>query len=74
MNYKTYFRNLDESAREAHAKKAGTTADYINIHLIPKRKIPRKELMQALADASGGQCSYRDLIDYFYLDEEEVAA
>ena len=73
MNYKTYFRNLDESGRLSHANEAGTTPDYINIHLIPKRKIPRKELMQSLADATDGNCTYQDLIDYFYLDDEVAA-
>lgn len=74
MNYKTYFRSLDQAGREAHAKRANTSAEYINIHLISKRKIPRKELMQSLANASEGNCSYQDLINYFYLDEGEEAA
>jgi hypothetical protein len=69
MNYRDYFRSLDSEGRERHAVRAGTSVAYINIHLIPRRKIPRQKTMQALADATDGICSYSDIVDYFYCAE-----
>lgn len=66
MNYREYFRSLDSANRARHAERAGTSVAYINIHLIPRRKIPRRKTMQALADATDGTCSYSDIVDYFY--------
>lgn len=54
--------------REAYAARAGTSVAYIDIHLIPRRKTPRRETMRALAEASGGTLSYGDIVDYFYTD------
>ena len=69
MNFKTYFRNLAREDREAYAVKAGTSANYIDNHLVSKNKIPRKKLMESLAAASNGKLSYSDIVDYFYKSE-----
>ena len=69
MNYKKYFREMDQPSRVAHAKRAETSAEYINIHLIPRYKIPRKELMRKLANASEGKVSYLDIVNYFYAED-----
>lgn len=66
MTFKTYFRSLDSDAREAYAARVPTSVAYIDIHLIPRRKIPRPATMRALAAASGGALSYGDIVDYFY--------
>lgn len=74
MNFKTYYRGLEQPEREAFAKRANTSADYINIHLISRNKIPRKKLMESLADASNGCVSYAEVVDYFYSAEPESDA
>lgn len=74
MDFKTYFRGLDQSEREAFAKRAETSADYVNIHLVPRNKIPRKENMKLLAEATQGAVSYSEIVDYFYKEEQSEDA
>lgn len=49
-----------------YAVKSGTTAAYLCSHLRHRYKIPRPELMQALAINSDGRFSYEDLVRWFY--------
>jgi hypothetical protein len=69
MKFKDFYRSLDRSDREDYAKRAGTTTNYIEIHLMasrPLRKIPRTPLMKALVDEARGACSLEDLLKHFY--------
>lgn len=70
MDFKAYFLNLDQVERERYAKRAGTSAAYIQQHLLHRRKTPRRETLQRLAQASKGQVSYDDLIRFFFYPEE----
>lgn len=75
MNYRSYFVALNADQREAYARRAGTSSAYIQIHLMatPPRKIPRPELLRALADATEGACSFQDMLAHFYPDAGEPA-
>lgn len=74
MNFKTYYRGLEQDDREAFADRAETSTNYIDIHLIPRHKIPRKESMKMLAKASEGAVSYLEIVDYFYNDDDQNKA
>ena len=73
MNFKTYYRSLDRKGREDYAQKANTSVQYIDGHLIHRRKIPQKKLMNALADASNGNVTLAEVVGHFYGDENEAA-
>lgn len=66
MDFKTYFSSLSKEEREAFARRAGTSVAYIQIHLMPRNRIPRPELMQKLCKASRGKISRQALLDFFY--------
>lgn len=65
MAYEDYLRSLDSDALEAYAKRAGTTVDYIQIGIIPRKRVPRKGLMMRLADAAPGVPAL-DVLQHFY--------
>ncbi|MCP5013859.1 MAG: hypothetical protein GY938_01095 [Ketobacter sp.] len=72
MKWKTYYQNLNREQRESYAANAGTTTGHIETHLLSRRKIPRKELMSCLAEATNGACLLIDLLSHFYdVPEEE---
>ena len=68
MNINTYYKKLDRAGRKMFAARAGTSPEYIEIHLLPRRKLPRKKMMKSLAESTEGQCSYEDVVKYFFLD------
>lgn len=65
MDFKTYYRSLNREQRARFAEVAETSVEYIEIHLISRRKVPKKDLMQRLAQASDGKLSYLDLVEFF---------
>lgn len=76
MKWKAWY--LDKSAveRAKYAQKAGTTPGYIEIHLMAppaRRKTPRQDLMERLAEASHGEISMADLLRHFY-EQSELGA
>ena len=66
QDFRAFFLAMSELEKATYAKKAGTTAGYIQAHLITRYKVPRKKLMQSLADASGDKVSVADLTNFFY--------
>ena len=64
-----FYRSMNREERQAFAKRADTSTAYIEIHLLPRRKMPKKETMQALAGASNGALSFEDLVNYFLLHD-----
>jgi len=66
MKWKPYYRSLKTKEKDAYALRAKTTRPYIEIHLIPNRKIPREDLMNRLVLASDGNCTKSDVLDHFY--------
>ena len=51
---------------DEYAQKCGTSSSYLRTHLRHRYKIPRPELMQALADNSEKRFSYEDIVRWFY--------
>lgn len=66
MTLRDYYRRLDAEAREQFAARAGTTRPYVEVHLLPRRKIPRPDLMRRLADATQGAVGLGDMLNHFY--------
>lgn len=70
MEFPTYYRSLTPDEKARFAKKAKTTRNYIEIHLLTpdreRRKTPRNGLMDRLAKASGGKVSKVELLAYFF--------
>lgn len=73
IDFASYITALDRSDREngtnlldEYAKKCGTSSSYLRTHLRHRYKIPRPELMQALADHSENRFSYEDIVRFFY--------
>lgn len=60
-----YWRGLNDSQKADFAKKSGLKADYIETHLIHRRKTPRLDRLMKMAVASNGRLSYHGLCDFF---------
>jgi hypothetical protein len=73
-DFKRFFLDMSETERAVYAEQAGTTAYYIHTHLINRYKIPRKQLMRNLAQASAGRFTEQDLACWFYQSEPKTAA
>jgi|APCry1669188910_1035180.scaffolds.fasta_scaffold01553_12 hypothetical protein len=71
--FKEYFLGLTKEEREDYAIRAGTTAYYIHTHLINRYKIPRKKLLQGLAEASRGVITEEEIIKFFYQGKKVAA-
>ncbi|BEU21597.1 hypothetical protein [Paraburkholderia sp. 22B1P] len=69
MDFKSFYQGLKKEDRARFAEIAGTSTRYIEIHLMPRRKIPKPPLMAALATACkqlGGSISQDDVLSFFY--------
>ena len=64
-NLHTYWLGLSPKDRKDFAAKSGLSHDYINTHLIHRRKIPSLSAIDCLATASNGDLSYHGLCDFF---------
>ena len=71
QDFRAFFLAMSEIEKAIYAQKAGTSAAYIQAHLITRYKIPRKKLMLSLADASGNRISVTDLTIFFYAKVEQ---
>lgn len=67
MDFADYYRALSREERKLFADRADTSPEYIEIHLLPRRKTPRRDKMASLASASNGAVSYEDVVRYFLL-------
>jgi hypothetical protein len=67
MDFADFYKQLDREDRKRFAERANTSCEYIEIHLLPRRKTPRRDTMRALSDASDGAVSYEDVVRYFLL-------
>ena len=67
MDFADFYRALSREERKQFADRAATSPEYIEIHLLPRKKNPRKETMKSLAEASEGAVSYEDVVRYFFL-------
>lgn len=72
MELKTYFKSLENEADiQAYAERCGTSANYLKIHTIPVRKIPKKPFMVKLSEGSEGKVSVDEVLNHFYSDISE---
>jgi len=69
MEIDAYYKNLSKEDRKEFADRAMTSPEYIEIHLLPRRKIPRRKTMERLAAATNGACTYQDMVSYFFLSD-----
>lgn len=67
MDFADFYRSLSREERKQFADRASTSPEYIEIHLLPRRKTPRRDKMESLAAASEGVVSYEDVVRYFLL-------
>lgn len=73
QDFRGFFLDKSEFEKAKFAASAGTTACYIQTHLITRYKIPRRKLMQGLAVASEGVITVDDLTKFFYSTKEKEA-
>ena len=68
MKFKTFYTHKNKAERKQYADDAKTTPGYIENHLLPRRKIPRKPSMERLVLASNGKLTVKDMLNHFYGD------
>lgn len=77
MKLQAYIRSLDPEQLRIYADACGTSAAYVQIHLLHARKTPRAPLLRALAFNSGGAVTELEVLQHFGLiaapDEDSVA-
>ncbi|VVE10073.1 hypothetical protein [Pandoraea commovens] len=72
MDFKTYYQGLSQDERKKFATHANTSTAYIEVHLLPRRKIPKPPLLDGLASAClamGADITKGDLLAFFYRTE-----
>lgn len=65
-DFRSWYRSLNGAERSEYARRAGVSRAYIEVHLMYRRKVPKRETMLRLADASLGRVAYEDLLSWFY--------
>lgn len=64
-NLYKYWRDLSVKKRKEFAEKSGLSYDYIDLHLIHRRRTPPVKRLDAMVIASGGKLTRESLIDFF---------
>jgi len=73
-DFKSFYRSLATEDKAKFAACAGTSKEYIEVHLVYARRMPRKDKMDALHAAClkfGAKFTKQALIAFFY--EEQAA-
>lgn len=65
-DFRSWYRSLTGEERAEYARRAGISRQYIEVHLLYRRKVPKRETMLRLASASLGRVAYEDLLSWFY--------
>lgn len=66
FNFSEYISKMSDERLFEFATESGTTPNYIERHLIYKKKIPRPEMIDALVYASQGDFSKHDFVFWLY--------
>lgn len=66
FDFKSYIAKLSAEQLGNFATESGTTVNYIKLHLIYKKKLPRPEMIDALVKASQGDFSKYQFIAWLY--------
>ncbi len=72
-DWKLWYRSLTKEEKQAYAERAGTTRTYIEVQLVSRRRIPRKDLMHRLASASLGRVGFDDVVRFFLIEGKKAA-
>ena len=73
MKYSNFFFSMTRIQQDEYALKAGTTGDYLRTHIfvpMKRRKIPRKDKIDALVTAASSAITLDDVLAYLYKSEE----
>jgi hypothetical protein len=73
LDFKTWYRSMTAEEKQEFARRAGLSQQYIQVHLVYRRRIPRPDTMRKLAEASLGRLSYEDIVSFFLLSERPAA-
>ena len=57
MRFAEFYISMSSADQENYARRVGTTAEYIESHLLTKRRIPRRDKMIALAASRTDICA-----------------
>lgn len=71
-NLRKYWLSLSPEQRQKFADSSVLSAEYINTHLIHRRKIPSLSAIKRLADASNGNLDYHELCDFFVESNKDL--
>lgn len=71
--YLEFIKNLSETELEDYASRCHTTAGYLLAHLKHARKIPGRDLLNALWQESGGRVTRQMILDHFYPEEKAAS-
>lgn len=72
-DFKTWYRSMTPEEKREFARRAGLSQQYIEVHLVYRRRVPRQDTMRRLAEASLGRLSYEDVVGFFFLTERPAA-
>lgn len=73
LDFKTWYRSMTPAEKREYARRAGLSQQYIEVHLVYRRRVPRPDTMRRLAEASLGRLSYEDVVGFFLLSERPAA-
>lgn len=68
MTFLEFLNSLNEKELSQYAKRCGTGESYLLGHLKHRRRIPNKELLDALWKHSNGQITKKSVLEHFYGD------
>lgn len=66
MKFKNYFLSLSEQEQCAYAARAQVSRQYIQVHLLKPRRVPRPKTMAGLVRAARGAVSWEEMLQHFY--------
>ena len=64
-NLYDFWRSLSKEERVLYAESVGLSFDYLDNHVIHRRKVPPIPTLKKMADESNGVLSLHGLVDFF---------
>ena len=79
MKFPEFYLSLKADEKVRYLENIGVSQSHMDCHLVPAktkraRKIPRKKTIVAMAAFSSGECTCREVLDYFYEISSDEAA
>lgn len=69
MDFKEFYRSLPADKREQFAQIVGTSRGYIEVHLVTRRKLPQRAMLNGIAHACeqmGSGLTREQVLAFFY--------